>query len=132
MTHKITPVVVVNMQISVFTNLQIVKNGPVEGMRNWEDGLYIGISYVKKFTPRFLNGLPFVAIRTKSSQGCSIGKGCLQIKCFLAVLKIISETMSHNMQIGFALKIDPQDLHTYVPIYSLIRIFVDLLEWPIF
>ena len=111
MTHKITPMVVANTHIYVFTNLhQMVTKGPVEGMRKCE----------KNFTPQFLYGLPFVAIRTKSSQGCSIGKGCLQIKCFLAVLKIISETMSHNMQIGFALKIDPQDLHTYVPIYSLI------------
>jgi len=99
MTHKITPVVVVNMQISVFTNLQIVKNGPVEGMRNWEDGLYIGISYVKKFTPRFLNGLPFVAIRTKSSQGCAIGKHCLQVKCCPAVLKIISETTTCKLDL---------------------------------
>ena len=123
MTHKITPVVVVNTQISVFTNLhQIVKNGPVEGMRNWEDGLLMGISYVEKFTPQFLNGLPIVAIRTKSSQGCEIGKDCLQVKCCLAVLKIISEIMSHHMQIGLAHKIGQQDLHTNVPIYSLIRI----------
>jgi len=48
MTQKMIPVVVVNTHISVFTNLhQMVKNVPGEGMRNWEDGLLMGISYQK-------------------------------------------------------------------------------------